>query len=121
MKITLWVAFGTLLAAVSGAQARQNARTPDPADPSIAVPAAVHASAMSGYTPAMQHGASPGASPPDKSWRAANDGVGGQGAHAGHEPQAPAPATGPAAAPRAGGFAAVPGGHHQHHRGEAKQ
>lgn len=107
MKLKLWVAFGTLLAAALGAQAQQNSRTPDPADPSAAVPATVYASAMSGYTPAMKDGAPP----PDKSWRAANDTVGGQTAHAAH--QSPAPTAGET--PRRTEPAAASTEHHKHH------
>ncbi len=107
MKLKLWVAFGTLLTAVLGAQAQQNSRTPDPADPSVAVPATVYASAMSGYTPAMKDGVPP----PDKSWRAANDAVGGQTAHAGHQSPAPAPGD----APRRAEPAAASAEQHKHH------
>ena len=107
MKLKLWVAFGTLLAAALGAQAQQNSRTPDPADPSVAVPPTVYASAMSGHTPAMQDGVPP----PDKSWRAANDAVGGQAAHAAHQSQAPAPGE----APRRAAPAAASTEHHKHH------
>ena len=107
MKLKLWVAFGTLLAAALGAQAQQNSRTPDPADPSVPVPATAYASAMSGYTPAMKDGAPS----PDKSWRAANDAVGGQSTHTGH--QSPAPAA--AEAPRRTEPAAASTEHHKHH------
>jgi len=107
MKLKLWVAFGTLLAAALGAQAQQNSRTLNPADPSAAVPVTVYASAMSGYTPAMKDGAPP----PDKSWRAANDVVGGQTAHAAHQPQAPATSD----APRRAEPAATSTEHHKHH------
>lgn len=100
MTRKLWVAFGALLAAALGAQAQQSAPKPDPADPAAAVPATVYSSALSGYTPAMKDGAPP----PDQAWRAANDAVGGQSAHAGHSMPAPAAGeaqrkTGPAAAP----------------------
>lgn len=107
MKLKLWVAFGTLLAAALGAQAQQNSRTPDPADPSAAVPATVYASAMSGYTPAMTGGVPP----PDKSWRAANDTVGAPNAHAGHQSPAPAPGE----APRRIEPAKSSTDHHKHH------
>lgn len=107
MKLTPWVAFGTLFAAALGAQAQQNAPAPDPADPSAAVPATVYLSAMSGHTPAMKNGTPP----PDKSWRAANDAVGGQGAHAGHHAPAPAPSE----APRRIEPAAPAPEHHKHH------
>jgi len=110
MKLKLWVAFGTLLAAALGAQAQQNSRTLDPADPSdpsVSVPATVYASAMSGYTSAMKDGAPS----PDKSWRTANDVVGGQTAHAGHQSQAAAPSE----APRRIEPAPASTEHHKHH------
>ena len=102
MKLKLWVAFGSLITAALGAQAQQNSRTPDPADPSATVPASVYASAMTGYTPAMRDAAPP----PDKNWRPANDAVAGQSAHAGH---GPAPAhTGHGPAPAHAGHGSVP-------------
>ncbi len=113
MKLKLWVAFGTLLAAALGVQAQQNSRTPDGAEPSVAVPAIAYNSALSGYTAAMKVGEPS----PDKSWRAANDVVGGQSTHSGHE--SPAPAAGEE--PRRTEPAAPPTAHHKHHQGETKQ
>ena len=129
MTIQLWLALGALLAAATGAQARQDTRTPafaDPADAGVAVPAAAYASALTDYAPAAK-GAGPS---PDRSWRAANAAVGApsgglaRAGHAGHHAPAPAPAPAPAsaAAPAQPPQRAepAPGHQHQHHRGEAQ-
>lgn len=122
MTFKLWLALGALLAAAAGAQAQQGSRTPafaDPADASVAVPAAAYASALTDYAPAAK-GAGPS---PDRSWRAANAAVGapsGELAHAGHaghhapaSPSAAAPAQPPQRAEPASAPAPAPG--HQHH------
>ena len=106
MTRKLWVAFGVLLAAALGAQAQQSTPKPDPADPAAAVQATLFASSLSGYTPAMKNGTPP----PDQAWRAANDAVGGQAAHSGHEMAAPAASE----APRKAEPAAAPT-QHKHH------
>lgn len=114
MNFPLWVAFGALLAAMPAAQAQQPVRTPDPADPSAAVPATVYQSALAGYTPAPKDAPSP-----DKAWRAANDTVAGQpghgahGAHGAHSAPAPEPRTDEA--PRQATPAAAPHAHRKHH------
>jgi len=89
MNLKLWVALGTLLPALA-AQARQPSRTPDPADPSVAVPATV-------YQPVLGADAPPAKDlpTPDKSWRAANDAVAGPPGHARHAAASPAPAPAP--------------------------
>lgn len=108
MHLKTWAAFGILLSAALGAQAQQASRTPDPADPSAAVPATTYVSVLTGVTSAQS-----GSPSPDKAWRAANDTVAGQPGHAGHHSQAPearqddAP---PKAAP-----VSPPQDHHKHH------
>ena len=100
MNTKLWVALGTLLHAL-GAQAQQPSRTPDPTDPSVAVPATVYQSTLTASAPVAQDTPSP-----DKAWRAANDTVAGQPGHAGHHSPEPAPnqekpqRAAPAAAPK---------------------
>ena len=79
MKLKLWAAFGTLLAAALGAQAQQSTRTPDPADASVAVPPTGYVSAMTNHSPTVKGGVSP-----DKNWRAANAAVADPSADAGH-------------------------------------
>ncbi len=112
MNLKPWAALGALLHAL-GAEAQQPSRTPDPTDPSVAVPATVYQSALTGFTPAEKTTATP-----DKSWRAANDVVAGQPGHAGHH--APAPAQVPAQVqpqpqPQRPAPAAAPRDHHKHH------
>lgn len=108
MKLKLWAAFAALSAAALEAQAQQSNRSPDPADPSVAVPATVYKSVLTGHVPPANS-----TQTPDKTWRAANDAVAGQAGHAGHH-QAPAPA--PAQeVPRQPMPAAAPKDQHKHH------
>lgn len=114
MTVKRWVALCTLLAALPGAYAGARAPRPDPADPGVAVPAPVYASAMKDYAPAVKDGGPT----PDRAWRAANDAVGGQNPHAGHHAPAPAPASASAPAQqdlRRVEPAAGAAGHHKHH------
>lgn len=129
-----------LLAAVLGllaaplAHAQQSPRSPDPADPNLAVPAPVYASAFAGPARSPQDSGLT----PDKTWRRMNDALtertldadtdpapAGHAAHASHTtyaapsqasghahaPKAPAPASTQPAAPAA---ASAHTGH-QHH------
>lgn len=111
MKLKLWVAFGTLLAATIGAHAGQPSRAPDPSDPAAPVPATVYESAMRAYVSPPKDEPTP-----DKAWRAANTTVAGQPGHAGHHAPTPErrkdPAP-PAASPAAP--AAKPQDQHKHH------
>ncbi len=110
MNLKPWVALGALLHAL-GAQAQQPSRTPDPTDPSVAVPATVYQSVLTGYAPAEKDTPSP-----DKSWRAANDAVAGQPGHASHHAPAPAPAeVQPKPQQQRPAPAAAPKDHHKHH------
>lgn len=110
MTFKRWAALCALLAALPGAFAAERSTKPDPADPGVAVPAPAYASAMKDYAPAVQGGGPT----PDRSWRAANDAVGGQDPHAGHH--APAPASAPARPePRRIEPAAGSADHHKHH------
>lgn len=86
MKHKLWLAFAALCAAALGAQAQQSTRTPDPADSSVAVPATVYESVLSGQVPHATDKQTP-----DQAWRAANDAVAAQPGHGGHHSAAPAP------------------------------
>lgn len=68
-------------------QAQQSRPSPDPADANVPVPPLVYASVTSSHRQvALDDQATP-----DKAWRAANDALAGESAHAGHE-SAPAPA-----------------------------
>lgn len=96
MKLKLWAAFAALSAAALGAQAQQSNRTPDPTDPSVAVPATVYESVLTGHVPPANNNQTP-----DKAWRAANDALAGQAGHAGHGSHGShsAPAAAPVPAP----------------------
>jgi len=113
MKRKPWLALCCLLAALAavlpGVQAGQRSPRPDPADPRVAVPAPAYVSAMQDYLPAVKDGGPT----PDRSWRAANDAVGGQSPHAGH--QAPAPASASTEPPQRAKPAPASSEHHQHH------
>jgi hypothetical protein len=111
MKLKLWVASGTLLAATIGAHASQPSRAPDPSDPAAVVPATVYESALTGYAPAPKD-----APTPDKAWRAANTTVAGQPGHAGHHAPAPEPRKEPAPSDTNKAVPAPkPQEEHQHH------
>ena len=103
-----WVALCALLSALPGVHAGQRSTAPDPADPGVAVAAPAYASAMKDYAPAAKDGGPT----PDRSWRAANDAVGGQDPHASHHAPASAPAQ---PEPRRTEPAAASGAHHKHH------
>ncbi|MCD2516760.1 hypothetical protein LQ564_10615 [Massilia sp. G4R7] len=107
MKLKLWAAFAALSAAALVAQAQQSSRMPDPADPSVPVPATVYESVLTGPVPPTN-----GNQTPDKSWRPANDALAGQTGHAGHHSAAPAPTQ---VAPRQPAPVAPSKDQHQHH------
>lgn len=107
MKLTLWAAFAALSATALGAQAQQSPRVPDPADPSVAVPATVYESVLTGRVLPTNSNETP-----DKAWRAANDALAGQTGHAGHHSATPAPTQ---EAPRQSAPVAPSKDQHQHH------
>lgn len=72
---------GALLVLPMYAHAQQSRPLPDPADPAVAVPPTVYEPLISRPSSAPQDGQPT----PDKSWRAANDAVGGASNHAGHD------------------------------------
>lgn len=87
MKSILLMAAAGVLMAAPCSHAQQSPRSPDPADPAVAVPPPVYQSAMSGYSRLpKEKDASP-----DKTWRQLNDALAAGPAHAPHGP-APAPA-----------------------------
>ena len=111
MNLKPWVALGALLPALA-VQAQQPSRSPDPTDPtdpSVAVPATMYQSVLTGYAPAEKDTPTP-----DKSWRAANDAVAGQPGHAGHHTPAPTQAQPQSQAQRPTP-AAAPKDHDKHH------
>lgn len=103
-SIVMMAAAGVLMAAPC-AHAQQSPRSPDPADPAVAVPPPVYQSAMSGYSrPSQEKDASP-----DKTWRQSNDALAAGAAHAAH-------GTTPAAAKPAHSAKPAPADDaHQHH------
>ena len=71
------------LALAAGAATAQDARRPDPRDPSVTVPPAAYRSAFEGYRPFTDAEA--------RDWRKANEQTGALGGHKGHvAPPAPA-------------------------------
>lgn len=87
MKSIIMMAAAGVLMAAPCVHAQQASRSPDPADPAVAVPPPVYQSAMSGYSRLpKEKDASP-----DKTWRRLNDGLAAGPAHAAHG-SAPAPA-----------------------------
>ena len=108
MNLKPWVALGALLPALA-VQAQQPSRSPDPTDPSVAVPVTVYQSVLTGYASAEKDTPTP-----DKSWRAANDAVAGQPGHAGHHAPTPAEVQ-PKAQPPRPAPAAAPKDHNKHH------
>lgn len=87
MKSMFMMAAAGVLMAAPCAHAQQASRSPDPADPAVAVPPPVYQSAMSGYSRRPQEKDAS----PDKTWRQLNDALAAGPAHAAHGP-APAPA-----------------------------
>ena len=107
MSFTHWSKVAALALLPLAALAQQAPQT-GPADPDAPVPASRYVSAFSDYRAAADEQGSP-----DETWRAANQAVAGQDAHAAHgTSQAGAPAAAPLAAPAPADPHAGHGSHH---------
>ena len=105
MKSIFMMAAAGVLMAAPCAHAQQASRSPDPADPAVAVPPPVYQSALSGYSRQPQEKEAS----PDKTWRRLNDALAAGPAHAAHGSAPPPEKTAPTAKPAPAHDA------HQHH------